>query len=210
MWRPRIPLHETYRVGDSAHILLEECHAGTLETLKFYLTDCQGQGSVQRGFMNGTKLTHERQLSPSHLVLNLNLSRLRVLRSLEVGDWGVPFRGTDTRRVMVEVFSTITSPAFSELVIVLRSDRFLRLLLDLTSFEVLRMVHRIRPFKLVFLLYIYHLPHGDERVFERALETASAGGHFNFLDSPPAVRSAKIPVVGGKLGLEWTDRPLHW
>ena len=33
---------ELYRVGDCAQIILEEC-AGTLETLKFYLTDCQGQ-----------------------------------------------------------------------------------------------------------------------------------------------------------------------
>ena len=33
---------ELYRVGDCAHILLEEC-AGTLETLKFHLIDGQGQ-----------------------------------------------------------------------------------------------------------------------------------------------------------------------
>ena len=58
-----------YRVGDSAPILLEEC-AGTLETLKFYLTDCQGQRLVQRGFIGGIKLTHERQLSPPHLVIS--------------------------------------------------------------------------------------------------------------------------------------------
>lgn len=33
---------ELYRVGDCAHMLLEEC-AGTLETLKFHMSDYQGQ-----------------------------------------------------------------------------------------------------------------------------------------------------------------------
>ena len=139
---------------------------------------------------------------------HLNLSRLKVLRSLEVGGWGVPLQGTDTYRIMMEIFSTVTSPVFSELVIVLRSDQFLRLLLDSTSFEALRMVHRVRSFKLVFLLYIYHLPHERQRVFERALETASAGGLLNFLDSPPVVRSAKVPTAGEKLGPDWMNRPL--
>lgn len=179
---------ELYRVGDCAHTLLEEC-AGTLETLKFHVADCQ-------------------DLSPSSS--NLNLSRLKVLRSLEVGDWIIPFQDADARRVIVEVFSTITSPVFSELVIVLRSDLFIRFLLDPMSFDVLRMMHKVRPFKLVFLLHIYSPPNGGEWMFERAFEPASKRGLFNFLDSPPVVRSAKIPVVGGKLGLDWVDRPLHY
>lgn len=177
---------ELFRVGDCVLTLLEEC-AGTLETLKFYLTDYQA-------------------LPPSS---HLNLSRLKVLRFLEVGDWGIPFQDTDARRVIMETFLTITSPVFSELVIALRSDRFLRLLLDPISFEVLRMMHQIRPFKLVFLLYIYH-PQGGERVFERALEAASAEGLLNFLDSPPVFRFAKNPLAGRMLGLDWMDRPLRY
>ena len=78
------------------------------------------------------------------------------------------------------------------------------------SFEVLRMMHKVRPFKLVFLLHIYSPLNGVEWMFERAFEPVSRRGFFNFLDSSPVVRSAKMPIVGGKLGLDWVDRPLHY
>jgi len=198
---------ELYRVGDCAHTLLEEC-AGTLETLKFHVADCQGPYLVQRGFIDGLKLARTSDLSSSSS--NLNLSRLKVLRSLEVGDWNIPFQDADACRVIMDVFSTIKSPVFSELVVVLRSDLFTRFLLDPMSFDVLRTMYKVRPFKLVFLLHIYSPPNGGEWMFERAFAPAFKRGLFNFLDSPPVVRSAKIPIVGGKLGLDWVDRPIHY
>jgi hypothetical protein len=88
----------------------------------------------------------------------------------------------------MEVFSTITSPAFSELAIVVRSSE-LAYALSNPIFETLHMMSEIRPFKLVFLLTSLDCFEGEpRRKLEVALDLATERGLFDFLDSPPTIR----------------------
>ena len=85
----------------------------------------------------------------------LNLSKLKALKSLQIGDWPVGYGWVGARhRVVMEVFSTITSPVFSELVIVLGGDRMSYLPSEIALFETLRAMNEVRPFKLVFLFEV--------------------------------------------------------
>jgi len=87
------------------------------------------------------------------------------------------------------VFSTITSPAFSELVIVVVDDLVGRVPLGIMLFETLRELNEVRPFKLVFLFMGPHPGLGEaRRAFEKDLDSVIAGGHFDFFDSPPTIR----------------------
>jgi hypothetical protein len=52
----------------------------------------------------------------------------------------------------MKVFSTITSPVFSELIILVRASGVTRAPFDVTLFETLRTMNQARPFRLVFLL----------------------------------------------------------
>ena len=94
----------------------------------------------------------------------------------------------------MEVFSTITSPVFSELVILIRDDEAVRLLSEVTFFETLHAMNEIRPFKLMFLLI-----GGARRDSVGALDLAIAGGFFDFFDTPPI-----IPC--GEFRNGWWDR----
>ena len=137
-------------------------------------------------------------LAPPSTYLRPNLSRLRALKSLEVGDWEYEPWTTGTPRsathdVVKGVFSTITSPVFSEFVVVVLAERFARLLFDGTVFDTLRTMHEVRPFELVFLILHVSgssLPQEDRRAFERDVESATAKGRLDFLISLPKVRIA--------------------
>ena len=88
----------------------------------------------------------------------------------------------------MQVFSTITSHVFSELVIVLEGDST-RLPKEVTLFEVLRAMNGIRPFKLVFLLELPDcLQEEAGRKLVEALDSVTAKGFLDFLDSPPTIR----------------------
>lgn len=168
---------ELRAVGVCARMLLEAC-AQTLETLRFYVPD---------------------NPSPPSTYLRPDLSQLRVLKSLEVGDWeyepwttGCP-QSHVPHDVVKGVFSTITSPVFSEFVVVVLAERFSRLLFDGTVFDTLRAMHEVRPFELVFLILHVSgssLPQEVRGVYEREVESSTARGLLNFLTSPPTVRIA--------------------
>jgi hypothetical protein len=86
------------------------------------------------------------------------------------------------------MFSTITSPVFFELVIVVGADVAAYVPSDVTLFETLHTMHGVRPFKLVFLLGVM----GEGRLrLEGALDSVVAGGLLDFLDSPPTIRNAR-------------------
>jgi len=165
------------KVGACAPILLEAC-AETLETLRFYVADDPG-----------------RSLLPAH---KIDLSRLKALRSLEIGVWVSEFGPTDSRHtITTEVFSTITSPVFSELIFVVWYSQFPHLLLDATLFETLRTMNLVRPFKLAFLVQVPHSSSTEgRRKFEAALATVIARGLLDFLESPPTIRIVQpYPLV---------------
>jgi len=101
-------------------------------------------------------------------------SRLKALRSLQVGAWATDFKPVDTRHpAVMEVFSTITSPAFSDLVIVFGGDGMSYLPLKVTLSETLRAMNQVRPFKLVFLFEVKDPFHGEAR---RKSEGVRLGG----------------------------------
>ena len=124
------------------------------------------------------------------MVPELNLSQLKVLRSLEIGDWvGNPHHYA----TVMEMFSTITSLVFSELVITLTpADEPTRLPQEVTLFETLRKMNEVRPFKLVFLLKDVGF-HQEEvpRELVDNLALVIAQGLLDFLDTPPSVRIAR-------------------
>ena len=88
------------------------------------------------------------------------------------------------------VFSTITSPVFSELVVIILGSSVAYLPQNVTLFVTLRRMHEVRPFKLVFLLEIPDR-WGTQRRLADALNLLTAKGSFDFLDSPPTTRAAQ-------------------
>ena len=91
--------------------------------------------------------------------------------------------------MVVEIFSTIASPVFSELVIVL--ERGLAYRVPLLE-EMLRKLHEARPFKLVLLIEASG-PRQERLLREsaKALDFGTANGFYDFLNSPPTLRVAQ-------------------
>jgi len=90
----------------------------------------------------------------------------------------------------MEVFSTITSPVFSELVIVVKGDEISDIPSDITFFEALRTMKEVRPFKLVFsfdTLAQFTYDEKDRRRLAGILDLVNAEGLLDFLDSPPVI-----------------------
>jgi len=96
----------------------------------------------------------------------------------------------------MDVFSTITSPVFSELVIILVGDGIARLPHEVMMFETLRKMNEVRPFNLVFSFEGPPLvPRGGQSAsaevrwkLEEALDYVATKGFLDFLDSPPIIR----------------------
>ena len=96
----------------------------------------------------------------------------------------------------MEVFSTITSTVFSELVVVLAGDGITCLPHEVTMFETLRKMNEVRPFKLVFLFEgPSPVPSGGRSAsvearwkLKEALDYVVTNGFLNFLDSSPIIR----------------------
>ena len=114
----------------------------------------------------------------------VDLSGLKVLRSIQFKGW-VPGHS-----LFIDQVVTIKSPVFSELVIVIEGRSVSSLVSRLGAFEVLRGMHKFRPFKLVFLLDTLDSHVGAPVELARTLETVAVRHFFGFLDSPPAVRIA--------------------
>jgi len=98
--------------------------------------------------------------------------------------------------MVMEIFSTITSPVFSELVIVVEGDDTSGIPSDFTFFETLRTMNEVRPFKLVFSLDS-QIPAIYDRVERQglveALDLVNAQGLLDFLDSPFVIDSGCRP-----------------
>ena len=92
----------------------------------------------------------------------------------------------------MRAFSTITSPVFSDLVIVLAGDAIICLPEDVALFETLDKMNRVRPFNLVFLLNVPNSSQGEaRRKFTGSLDFVTAKGLLDFLGSPPTIRCAQ-------------------
>ena len=88
----------------------------------------------------------------------------------------------------MDVFSTITSPVFSELVVVIEGDVMSYPSKQLVLFETLRMMNEVRPFRLVLLLEVWDFYKEKARQkLAEALALATQRGCLDFLDSPPTI-----------------------
>ena len=92
--------------------------------------------------------------------------------------------------MVMEVFSTITSPVFSELVVALTLFETCLPWAPL-FFEALRTMNEVRPFKLVFLLEVTDFLEAQQELAE-ALDSATTRGLLDFLGSPPTIRRAQL------------------
>ena len=77
---------------------------------------------------------------------------------------------------------------FSELVIAHTGYAVTNLLQEVTLFEVLRKMNGTRSFKLVFLLEPSDLYQENLQELAETLESVTANGLLDFLDSPPIIR----------------------
>lgn len=101
----------------------------------------------------------------------------------------------------MEVFSTITSPVFSELVVVLAGNSASYLPQEAMLFETVRKMKEVRPFELVFSFEGPCFVRRGERwetvearqELEQALDSAAEKGFLDFLGSPPTVRLVTEP-----------------
>lgn len=90
---------------------------------------------------------------------------------------------------IVKAFSTITSPVFSELVIVIAGDATTQLPQGGGLFGALRTMNEVRRFKLVFLLEVADPDEvGPRWGFSEASNLVTVNGPLTFLDSPPTTR----------------------
>jgi len=97
----------------------------------------------------------------------------------------------------MEVFSTITSPVFSEFVIFLSEEEIVDLPSDITLFETLRTMNGVRPFKLVFLLNLWCSPPKEAlKELMEAIDLVNTEGLLDFLGSPPTIRSVPGDTPG--------------
>ena len=88
----------------------------------------------------------------------------------------------------MDVFSTITSPVFSEVVIVLWGYEIASLPSQVALFQTLRMMNEVRSFKLVFLAEVPGFCLDEERQeLAGALGSVIAKGLLGFLESPPDI-----------------------
>jgi len=90
----------------------------------------------------------------------------------------------------MDIFSTIRSRVFSELVVIVRDDSIARLPSDITLFETLHTMNEVRPFKLVFLVRVLGSAQVAQRKLGEALDQVDEQGFLDFLDFPPTVRWA--------------------
>jgi len=114
--------------------------------------------------------------------------------------WATYTNLTGRHAFVREAFLSITSPAFSELVIVIDDEDIPHLNLDFTLFRTLSTMNKVKSFKLVFLAEVMdpHRDGGMEGVLQSlagALGSVAAAGWLNFLDSPPAIHATRLPEL---------------
>ena len=90
--------------------------------------------------------------------------------------------------IVIKAFSTITSPVFSELVILVDANAVPYLRSEVKLFETLRTMAGVQPFKLVFSLTDLDSFGGETlRKLAEALSSVIARGLLDFLGSPPII-----------------------
>lgn len=136
------------------------------------------------------RLTHQSTGGHRGLQRDFDLSKNRLLRCLEIAVWCIAgFSSNAVLNFFRDLLPTITSPVFSDVVLVLQGDSireanfFQR---DLVS--VVRGMYEVKPFRLVFCLEVRAMHREDttERL-KKWIETETAGGSLDFLPCSPII-----------------------
>ena len=130
------------------------------------------------------------QIYADWLLQDFDLSRLRSLRSLEVTASSILRIRRNTPSLLCDITSTITSPVFSEVILVFQR-------LDLycpnhIPFDMLRQMHSKRKFRLVFCLEAAkkYRDHGRE-VMLRKVSLGPTYQPLDFLTSRPTFETSE-------------------
>ncbi|KAF9648102.1 hypothetical protein BDM02DRAFT_2358489 [Thelephora ganbajun] len=158
--------------ADGTRFLLDTC-ADTLETLRIY---------------PGIDQTEP----PETLLRNFDLFKSRSLRSLEITVASFPQdRSYGVLSFLMDLLPTITSPTFSDVVVVLGYRDILDVhFFQYILFEMLRGMHEIKPFRLVFRLEIWDSDLEETlKRLRRHIDMEEARGGLEFLSCPPVIVS---------------------
>ena len=141
-------LYDVHGVG----ILLDAC-AETLETLRLYPVDLGGK----EHFLNSIQVPAH-NFAAIHSVGDFDLSRNKSLRTLEVTAFEIGIAmlcHPITMGPLTYALSTITSPTFSEVAVFYRECDFDYTSMYCQHFEGLRMMHKVRGFRLALCVGIW-------------------------------------------------------
>lgn len=121
-----------------------------------------------------------------------DLSKNRSLRSLEISLKDIPQCPDLALIFLMDILSTITSPVFSDLVIIFedKAARYVHLLYH-TLFSMVRRMYEVRPFRLVFRLEIRGGDHEETaRMLKECIDAQVVRGELWFLPCPPVILSS--------------------
>jgi len=115
-----------------------------------------------------------------------DLSHLRSLRSLEVTVSSLSQTHADAPYVLRDIFSTITSPEFSEITLLFQYQDLIHPFY--IPFDVFREMHSKRKFRLVFCLEVLKIYTAvGLKVVRQEMDRMFAQGIVDFLESPPTL-----------------------
>lgn len=119
------------------------------------------------------------------------LSKNKLLRSLEIAAGGISLYPAVAHRVLKGLLSSITSSAFSDVVIALEDSTIHNShFFQKTLFKVLQRVHEVRSFRLVFCLEIWDRDLEDAmKRLKGYIDAEEAVGGLRFFRCPPVIIS---------------------
>ena len=135
-------------------------------------------------------LTHE----PTGRREEFDLSNNTSLRSLEVAMGAILHHANTSLTFLKDLLSTITSPAFSEIVIVVEDNvtHYADFFQHVLS-KVVRRLYEVKPFRLVFCLKVWD---GDREATVKRLkgyiDGEAAEGGLEFLPCPPVISTQQL------------------
>ena len=110
-----------------------------------------------------------------------------MLRSLQVRYSATNPHQPNNHTILVDILSNITSPAFSELALVIEERQIVDLPSDVTFFETLRAMVKVRFFNMIILLNAVYSSHEEAR--RQLAEALNSVGGFLDLFQPIPLRA---------------------
>lgn len=130
------------------------------------------------------------------LLQAFDLSHLRSLRSLEITASSMSKAFQEATHLVHDIFSTIKSPVFSEIILVFQRPDLCRPYY--VPFDMFRQMHSERKFRLVFCLEVAkRYKDAALQVMLQRMESEVTQRKLDFLESPPTLRMSE--------GTSWTN-----